>query len=65
MDRGEADVATAGAVFAVLFEMIEECAEEGGVQNLIGCCRLSLRIVAWPSPASPLAKPFDNSNSYP
>jgi len=32
MDRGEADVATAGAVFAVLFEMIEECAEEGGVQ---------------------------------
>jgi hypothetical protein len=32
MDRGEADVATAGAIVAVLFEMIEEYAEERGVQ---------------------------------
>lgn len=29
MDRREANVATAGAVIAVLFEMIEESAEKG------------------------------------
>nr|WP_287140945.1 hypothetical protein [Mesorhizobium sp.] len=32
MDRSEANVATAGAVIAVLFEMVEESAEKGGIQ---------------------------------
>jgi hypothetical protein len=32
VDRGEADVAAAGAIVAFLFEVIEEGAEERGIQ---------------------------------
>ena len=49
MDSGEADVATAGAIVAFLFQMIEEGAEERSVQigqrRARALAKLSLRIL--------------------